>query len=88
LATEAVFPYQEAKTRHWQRVEFYQYRGREGDKDMTDIRDIVKEIDTLKPIPPIAVQILVLVEDVNSCMAEIAETAEIWARIDSLLNPA
>ncbi|MBW2411111.1 MAG: HDOD domain-containing protein [Deltaproteobacteria bacterium] len=40
---------------------------------MTDIKEIVDRIDTLKPIPPIATQILALAEDMNSSMSEIAD---------------
>jgi putative nucleotidyltransferase with HDIG domain len=40
---------------------------------MTDIKDIISDIDTLKPIPPVATQILVLAEDINSSLSEIAD---------------
>jgi putative nucleotidyltransferase with HDIG domain len=40
---------------------------------MTDIREIVNEIETLRPIPPVAAQILELAEDINSSLAEIAD---------------
>jgi len=40
---------------------------------MTDITEIIAEIDTLKPIPPVAAQILVLAEDINSSLSEIAD---------------
>ena len=40
---------------------------------MTDIKDIISEIDILKPIPPVATQILVLAEDINSSLSEIAD---------------
>ena len=40
---------------------------------MTDIKEIVDRIDTLKPIPPVATQILALAEDMNSSMSEIAD---------------
>ena len=40
---------------------------------MTDIKEIVDQIDTLKPIPPVATQILALAEDMNSSMSEIAD---------------
>jgi putative nucleotidyltransferase with HDIG domain len=40
---------------------------------MTDIEDIISQIDTLKPIPPIATEIMALVEDENSSMSDIAD---------------
>jgi putative nucleotidyltransferase with HDIG domain len=40
---------------------------------MTNIDDIINGIDTLKPIPPVAAQIMVLAEDENSSMSEIAD---------------
>jgi HD-like signal output (HDOD) protein len=40
---------------------------------MTDIKDIISEIDILKPIPPVATQILALAEDINSSLSEIAD---------------
>ena len=40
---------------------------------MTDIKDIVDSIDTLKPIPPVATQVVALAEDMNSSMSEIAD---------------
>lgn len=40
---------------------------------MADIREIVNEIETLRPIPPVAAQILELAEDINSSLAEIAD---------------
>ncbi len=40
---------------------------------MTNIDDIISGIDTLKPIPPVAAQIMALVEDENSSMSDIAE---------------
>jgi HD-like signal output (HDOD) protein len=39
---------------------------------MSDIAKIISKIDTLKPIPPVAAQILALAEDMNSSMADIA----------------
>ena len=39
---------------------------------MTDLQDIIDAIDTLKPIPPVATQILVLTQDINSSLADIA----------------
>ena len=40
---------------------------------MTNIDDIINGIDTLKPIPPIAAQIMALAEDENSSMSDIAD---------------
>ncbi len=40
---------------------------------MTDLQDVIDAIDTLKPIPPVATQILVLAEDINSSLTEIAD---------------
>ena len=40
---------------------------------MTNIDDIINGIDTLKPIPPVAAQIMALAEDENSSMSEIAD---------------
>ncbi len=40
---------------------------------MTNIDDIISEIDTLKPIPPVAAQIMALVEDENTSMSDVAE---------------
>lgn len=40
---------------------------------MNDIKGIIKRIDTLKPIPPVATQILTLAEDMNSSLSEIAD---------------
>ena len=40
---------------------------------MTDLKDIVEQIDLLKPVPPIAVQIMSLADDSNSSMSEIAD---------------
>jgi putative nucleotidyltransferase with HDIG domain len=40
---------------------------------MTDIKAIISEIEILKPIPPVATQILVLAEDINSSLSEIAD---------------
>lgn len=40
---------------------------------MIDIKEIINKIDTLKPIPPVATQILALAEDVNSSVSEIAD---------------
>lgn len=40
---------------------------------MTNIEDIINGIDTLQPIPPVAVQIMALAEDENSSMSEIAD---------------
>jgi len=40
---------------------------------MTNIKTIIEEIDTLKPVPPIAVQIMALAEDTNSSMNKIAD---------------
>ncbi len=40
---------------------------------MTDVSDIVSQIDRLEPIPPVAGQILALAEDPDTSTAEIAE---------------
>ena len=40
---------------------------------MTDLKDIVEQIDQLEPVPPIAVQILALTEDPDSSLAEISD---------------
>ena len=40
---------------------------------MTNVDDIISGIDMLKPIPPVAVQIMALAEDENSSMADIAD---------------
>ena len=40
---------------------------------MTDIGDIIRRIDTLKPIPPVAARIMTLAEDENSSLTEIAD---------------
>ncbi len=40
---------------------------------MTDLNDIVAQIDLLEPMPPIAAQILVLTDDPNSSLTEISE---------------
>ena len=40
---------------------------------MTDLKDIVEQIDQLEPIPPIAAQILRLAQDPDSSMAKIAD---------------
>lgn len=40
---------------------------------MTDVRDIVSQIDRLEPIPPIAGQILTLTEDPDTSLSEIAD---------------
>ena len=40
---------------------------------MTDVKDIVGQIDRLEPIPPIACQIMVLAENPGSSLNEIAE---------------
>ena len=40
---------------------------------MTDLKDIVEQIDLLEPVPPIAAQILALADDPNSSMSEIAD---------------
>ena len=40
---------------------------------MTDLKDIVEQIDLLEPVPPIAVQIMSLADDSNSSMSEIAD---------------
>ncbi len=40
---------------------------------MTDIKEIIDRIDTLKPIPPVATQILALAEDMNIPLSAIAE---------------
>ncbi len=40
---------------------------------MTDIKEIVTEIDTLKPIQPVAAQILALADDANSSLSEVAD---------------
>ena len=38
-----------------------------------DVKDIVKEIDLLEPVPPIAAQILALAKDPESTMSEVAK---------------
>ena len=40
---------------------------------MTNIEDIISSIDTLKPIPPVATQIMALAEDENSSMSDISD---------------
>jgi putative nucleotidyltransferase with HDIG domain len=40
---------------------------------MTDVKDIVAQIDQLEPVPPIAGQIMALAQDSDSSMSEIAE---------------
>jgi putative nucleotidyltransferase with HDIG domain len=40
---------------------------------MTDLKDIVEQIDLLEPIPPIAAQIMTLAQDPNSSMSKIAD---------------
>jgi putative nucleotidyltransferase with HDIG domain len=40
---------------------------------MTDLKDIVEQIDQLEPIPPIATQILALTEDPDSSLKEISD---------------
>jgi len=40
---------------------------------MTNIEDIISAIDTLKPIPPVATQIMVLAEDEDSSMSDISD---------------
>ena len=40
---------------------------------MTNVDDIINGIDTLKPIPPIATQIMALAEDENNSMSDIAD---------------
>jgi len=40
---------------------------------MTDVKDIVAQIDRLEPVPPIAGQIMALAQDPDSSMSEIAE---------------
>jgi putative nucleotidyltransferase with HDIG domain len=40
---------------------------------VTPVDDIISGIDTLKPIPPVAAQIMALAEDENSSMADIAD---------------
>jgi len=40
---------------------------------MTNIDDIINGIDTLRPIPPVAAQIMALAEDENSSMSDIAD---------------
>ncbi len=40
---------------------------------MTNVDDIISGIDTLRPIPPVAAQIMALAEDENSSMSEIAD---------------
>jgi putative nucleotidyltransferase with HDIG domain len=40
---------------------------------MTEIKDIVKQIDQLEPVPPIAGQIAALAEDPDSALSEIAD---------------
>ena len=40
---------------------------------MTNVDDIISGIDTLRPIPPVAAQIMSLAEDENSSLAEIAD---------------
>ena len=40
---------------------------------MTNVDDIISDINTLTPIPPVATQIIALVEDDNSSMSDIAD---------------
>ena len=40
---------------------------------MTNIDDIINGIDTLKPIPPVATQLMTLAEDEHSSMSDIAD---------------
>ncbi|MGD8883352.1 MAG: HDOD domain-containing protein [Desulfobacterales bacterium] len=40
---------------------------------MTNIEDIISAIDTLKPIPPVATQIMALAEDEDSSMSDISD---------------
>ena len=40
---------------------------------MSQIKELIKEIDNLKPIPAIVNQIMTVAEDPNSCMADIAK---------------
>ena len=40
---------------------------------MTDLKDIVEQIDQLEPVPPIATQILALTEDPDSSLKEISD---------------
>ena len=40
---------------------------------MTDLNDIVEQINMLEPIPPIATQIMALAQDPNSSLAEISD---------------
>jgi HD-like signal output (HDOD) protein len=40
---------------------------------MTDLEDIIAQIDLLEPVPPIAAQILLLADDPNSSLTEISE---------------
>ncbi|UCD05615.1 MAG: HDOD domain-containing protein [candidate division WOR-3 bacterium] len=40
---------------------------------MTDLQDAIDAIDTLKPIPPVATQILILTEDLNNSLTEIKD---------------
>ena len=40
---------------------------------MTNVDDIINKIDTLKPIPPVATQIMALAEDESSAMSDIAD---------------
>ena len=40
---------------------------------MTDLKDIVEQIDLLEPVPPIAAQIMTLAQDPNSSMSIIAD---------------
>lgn len=40
---------------------------------MTDVKDIVAQIDQLEPVPPIAGQIMALAQDPDSSLSEIAE---------------
>jgi putative nucleotidyltransferase with HDIG domain len=40
---------------------------------MTDLKDIVEQIDLLEPVPPIAAQIMTLAQDPNSSMSKIAD---------------
>jgi putative nucleotidyltransferase with HDIG domain len=40
---------------------------------MTDVKDIVRKIDKLEPVPPIATQIMTLARDPDSSLSEIAD---------------
>ena len=40
---------------------------------MTDVKDIVRQIDKLEPVPPIATQIMTLARDPDSSLSEVAD---------------